>query len=431
MKDGPLCGQARGMRPLVPTSVTGLSAKLRLYDLPDVAGPPCMPKNRRGRCLTPVVGPLRSSFSGSSWHFAEAAFGEQILDAACAMSLGPTKRNRRVYAAGVLWKAQRFLSGRKTGGFKFHPQYHDILWSQYLEAFSDSILINQIQMYGPHFRRQHAAHGIKPCFYIDGTLSEYFATYGSVNDPVVTMVGDDVQRRAITEEREDYAHAERIITMSRKSERTLRTVYGVPAERISVVLPGANIPDMAVPTPAAHLGWLGDEFTVGFVGLFPLRKGLPLLAAAVRLLRERRLPVRLRVIGDCPPEISAMDGVEFLGRLNKAVDLPRFVDALRGVDLGCQLSRAELLGIAMLEFLRLGVPFLATAVGGIPDVAAGGGGVVVASTITAEELAEVLSQLVTNSQDYQRLRQAAIQRSEWASWRRAAREFDSVLAPLG
>ena len=55
-----------------------------------------------------------------------------------------------------------------------------------------------------------------------------------------------------------------------------------------------------------------------------------------------------------------MNGVEFLGIIDKPTDLPRFIEAIRSVDLGCQLSRAELAGIAMMEFLRVGVPIIAT-----------------------------------------------------------------------
>jgi glycosyltransferase involved in cell wall biosynthesis len=219
--------------------------------------------------------------------------------------------------------------------------------------------------------------------------------------------------------------------MSRATERTLQAVYGVPSERIAFVMPGANLSDAMVPPPSSHIGWVGEEFTLGFVAFYPLRKGLPTLARAVQILRGRKLPIRLRAIGRCPPEIAAMDGIDYLGEMDKAKDMERFIAVLRSVDLGCQLSCADLTGIAMFEFLRLGVPFLATDIGGMPDVAAGGGGLTVSRAVTAEELAATLSDLVTDRERYQHLRQAAVGRAEWASWRRVARECDAALAPLG
>ena len=79
-------------------------------------------------------------------------------------------------------------------------------------------------------------------------------------------------------------------------------------------------------------------------------------AEAVSILRQRGAPIRLRVVGNCPDGIAAMDGIDHLGIINKASDLPHFIETIRSVDLGCQLSRAELAGIAMMEFLRVGVP---------------------------------------------------------------------------
>jgi glycosyltransferase involved in cell wall biosynthesis len=218
--------------------------------------------------------------------------------------------------------------------------------------------------------------------------------------------------------------------MSRATERNLIEVYGVAPERIAMVVPGANLDDAAVPAPSTHKGWVGEQFTLGFVGLYPQRKGLDRLAAAMRILRDRGRPICLKVIGRCPPEIAQMDGVSFLGTISKASETARFVDVLRSVDLGCQLSRAELTGIAMMEFLRLGVPIMATATAGMLDILADGGGELVPVDITPEQLAAQLDTLMNETDRYQALRQAAVRRAEWASWRRVVTELDEALATV-
>ncbi len=334
------------------------------------------------RVMTPVVGPLRKSFSGISWHLGQAAISEKVLEATFALSETETRRNMPLYAIGGLWRAQRMLRGRKYGGFKFHPTYHDILWSQYLRDLSGTVVINNMQTFGVYFLRKRRAFNIRSCFYIDGTLTEYFQ-YAGVGDTVVTRIGADVMREAIKVEREGYLEADRIVSMSRATIRNLIDVYGIPSGRIALVMPGANLDDSAVPKQWQCMGWYSDEFTLGFVGLYPLRKGLDKIANAVQMLRQRGLPIRVRVIGRCPDRMAAMDGVEFLGPIDKATDLARFIEAIRSVDLGCQLSRAELTGIAMMEFLRVGVPIMATAIGGMPDVIEGGGGVLVPANITS------------------------------------------------
>ena len=158
-----------------------------------------------------------------------------------------------------------------------------------------------------------------------------------------------------------------------------------------------------------------------------MRKGLDKLAEAVKILRNRKVPIRLRVIGRCPDEIAAIDGVDFLGKIDKITHHEAFISAIRTVDLGCQLSRAELCAIAVLEFIRVGVPVMATEVGGSPDVLQEGGGVLVSPEFTSEQLAEELYALMSDSSRYQALRQAAIRRAEWASWRRTAREMGKFL----
>jgi glycosyltransferase involved in cell wall biosynthesis len=329
-----------------------------------------------------------------------------------------------------VWKLLRGLKGQQWGGYKYHPAYSDTLWSQYLPMLTSSVLISNSQVLGNYFFANCDKCDVTPCFFIDGTLTEYFNGYGAVDDDVVKLIDSDVSGRAIALERAGYHRASRIIAMSRATVRALIDDYGIPASRVSMVLPGANIVDDAVPPPSTHTGWVGSEFTLGFVGLYPLRKGLDRLAEAVRILRQRGAPIRLRVVGNCPDGIAAMDGIDHLGIINKASDPPHFIETIRSVDLGCQISRAELTGIAMMEFLRVGVPIVATNIGGIPDMFEGGGGLLVAPDISAEHLAEELHALMSDTQRYQALRQTAMRRAEWASWRRAARELDQALVGL-
>lgn len=380
--------------------------------------------NRRPRLMTPVWGSLRESFSGSAWYCSQAAMAESAIDGAFTLY---SKTDMRLQASGALWKLWRQLHGNKIGGYKYSQNFSDVLWSRYIGALPDTIIISNMQILGEYFLRHYRRLNITPCFFIDGTLTEYLRGYGEVED---FNIDEDVVAHAIEMEREAYQHAARILSMSRATTRNLCEVYGVSPDRVTLVLPGANIDDDAVSVAPDHNGWVGDEFTLGFVGLYPLRKGLDKLAEAVRILRSRGAPIRLRVIGRCPDEIAAMDGVEFLGKISKTTDLARFVEAIRTVDIGCQLSRAELTGIAMMEFLRVGVPIIATNIGGIPDMFEDGGGILVPADICAEQLAEELHALMTDSSRYQELRQAAIRRSEWASWRRVARDIDAALVGI-
>lgn len=381
------------------------------------------PRGRRSRLITAVHGPLARSFSGSTLYCARGGIAEGIMEGAFALA-SDQYFNWRVNSRAMAWKLVRKARKLPSGGYKFHPAYSDVLWSQFMPRIANSVLISNCQILGSYFFTHYTTLGITPVFYIDGTLTEYLLGYGAVED---LHVGADVVARAIELEREGYQKARHIIAMSQATAHNLTDSYGVSPDRISVVVPGANIWDRHVPPPSDHTGWVGPEFTLGFVGLYPQRKGLDKLAEAALILRRRGVPIRLRVIGRCPDHIAQMDFVDYLGVINKETDTQRFVEAIRTVDLGCQLSRAELTGIATMEFLRVGVPVLATNVGGIPDMFADGGGMLVSPDINVEELATRLHALMTDGEQYHNLRQAAVRRVEWASWRRVARELGALL----
>ena len=113
---------------------------------------------------------------------------EKVLDGAFALTTDTTF-NVRLQARGALWKLLRFLQGRKTGGYKYDPTFSDTLWSQYLNSLADTVIINNCQYFGRYFNRHYRQLNVTPCFYIDGTLTEYFIAYGAVGDDVVAAIG--------------------------------------------------------------------------------------------------------------------------------------------------------------------------------------------------------------------------------------------------
>jgi glycosyltransferase involved in cell wall biosynthesis len=219
--------------------------------------------------------------------------------------------------------------------------------------------------------------------------------------------------------------------MSKRSAVNITEYYNVPQRKIHIVPPGANIRERLLerldgrPERIYQPG--KKSLIVGFTGLYPERKGLPTIARAVRLLRRSGYEVRLHVIGRCPPEIAQQDGITHFGLIDKRVDIDRFIEILGNVDIGCMLSRAELTGIALLEFLRMGVPIIATDVGGIPDILELGAGQLVSPEISADDLAQHLARLIDEPDQMAVLKQKAWRRRHNASWRRAVQDLKEVL----
>jgi glycosyltransferase involved in cell wall biosynthesis len=367
---------------------------------------------------------LEQSLSGITYYLANAGMESEKLEGMFSL-YSAAKPSRPLQVRGLIWTLRRLLLMQKRRGFKFTSAYADEVWPRYIECLAGATLINNFQLFGREFFRRRKHLDISACFYIDGTLAEYFEDYAEFD---VAGIDPSTMTEAMKLEQDGYADADRIVAMSHRTALSLRERYGVAPEKISVIPPAANLLDADIESLAPKPFLEPDkEFVLGFVGLYPLRKGLDRLARAMQILRGRGLPIRLRVIGNCPDDLKRVEGLDYLGRIDKKSQLDDFIKAISGLHLGCLLSRAELTGIALLEFLRLGVPILATDVGGGPDILSGGGGILVSPNIGAEELAEVLRELYEDRVRYAKLRAEAASRKRWASWTRVAEELDLVL----
>jgi glycosyltransferase involved in cell wall biosynthesis len=147
---------------------------------------------------------------------------------------------------------------------------------------------------------------------------------------------------------------------------------GVRADRV-VVLP--NGVEARVPTAGRdvrdELGIATDAPVVGSVGSLRAIKRFDVLIDAADELRRRHADVRVVIAGDGPERTAleariaerGLDGtVRLLGARD---DVP---DVLAACDVAVTCSDAEASPLAIMEYMGAGLPTVATAVGGIPDV---------------------------------------------------------------
>jgi glycosyltransferase involved in cell wall biosynthesis len=137
---------------------------------------------------------------------------------------------------------------------------------------------------------------------------------------------------------------------------------GVPKARIQVVGPGIDLPGKSAS---------GTAPVVGTVARLVALKDIGLLLESARLLSERVPGLRVIVVGD-GPERAALERqaaslglgecVEFRGEIRPAWPVLRELQvyALTSVSEGAPLS--------VLEAMSMGLPIVATAVGGVPDM---------------------------------------------------------------
>ncbi len=149
-------------------------------------------------------------------------------------------------------------------------------------------------------------------------------------------------------------------------------VMGVPADRIATI-PNAwrppTIPPLERAAARAALGLEGDGPMLGWVGRLSRVKGADIALDAFALMRNRQ--ARLVLVGD-GPERGVLEAqaralgfgpqVRFVGMMASASSLLKAFDAV------VLSSRSEGTPMILLEAIHAGVPIVASAVGGVPDL---------------------------------------------------------------
>jgi glycosyltransferase involved in cell wall biosynthesis len=264
-------------------------------------------------------------------------------------------------------------------------------------------------------------------YYIDATLRQNFIDYR-----LADRIGRKTREDALRRELENYHAAERIVCMSGWAASSVVEHYGIPSSRVQVILPGANLDDRDLGPPTAHAEPPPlTPLRLGFIGKDWRRKGLPFLLQVAEELERRRVPVRVLALGPPVKDLPSHPLLESTGFMDKQHDSQRFVRLVRSFHFGCLFSSAEASAIANLECLRLGVPVLASRVGGIPDTARDGLAYLFEPNCRPHEVADLLQSFVRDPSAYHDLRQRVIRSSGEFSWRRTVGNFIALWQGAG
>jgi N-acetyl-alpha-D-glucosaminyl L-malate synthase BshA len=183
----------------------------------------------------------------------------------------------------------------------------------------------------------------------------------------ITLVGSDPSFLPLT--RFTIAASDAVTTPSAwLAEATRRTLAVPPAVAIDVV-PNFVDAERFAPAPPRPAGPRSRRVIVHVSNFRPVKRVDDVVAVFARLQASR--PLRLQLVGDGPerPRIEAdvaarglAGAVEFTG---ERADLPA---VLREADVFLLPSETESFGLAALEAMACGVPVVASAVGGLPEV---------------------------------------------------------------
>ena len=177
------------------------------------------------------------------------------------------------------------------------------------------------------------------------------------------------------------------------SSKVLTILNGVDTERFS---PGNDKAGSKI-----RLGIDGNVFVIGIVARLAQVKDHATLLEACRILVESGHEFRLLVVGDGPLRGQLEERTHFLG-ISKQVIFTGMrediTDLMRAMDIFCLSSLSEGISLTLLEAMACGLPIVATAVGGNPEVVVGGETGFLVKPGSPESLSERLAVLISNEQ---------------------------------
>jgi glycosyltransferase involved in cell wall biosynthesis len=169
--------------------------------------------------------------------------------------------------------------------------------------------------------------------------------------------------------------ADLVLTVSEDVRRYLISA-GVPGEKIVAVPTGIDLKrfdpartDLADMRARFHLS--RDAYVIGLVAVLRRAKGHRFLLQAIKRLAPEFPQVKLLIAGTGPQEQNIKNLVKELGlgeqvlMLGHQDDIPSL---LRALDVFVLPVLEEALGTALIEATAMGVPVIATRIGGIPEV---------------------------------------------------------------
>ncbi|MBV1893328.1 MAG: GNAT family N-acetyltransferase [Ilumatobacteraceae bacterium] len=178
-----------------------------------------------------------------------------------------------------------------------------------------------------------------------------------------------------------------------------------------------------------ELGLTVDDFVVGTVANFRPQKDYPNLLGAIRLLADRDVPVRVVAVGQGPQEEEIRALAHELGLRNRLILTGFRADAVRvmaACDAFVLASKWEGLPVAVMEALALGLPIVASNVGGMAEELTDGIDALLVPPGDSGALAVAIERVVTDESLCNKLGKASLGRAPEFGAARAEGEIEAA-----
>lgn len=240
-----------------------------------------------------------------------------------------------------------------------------------------------------------------------------------------TAHGYDIRRKPPADFAERAAAASAVVTVSEANARYVVEAFGVPAEHVRVIPCGIDTNRFRPAGPPTGPG------RIVCVARLARVKNLGLLLEACALLQDRAVEFNCSIVGDGPcrfelEELRARLGLASVVELVGAAEQAEVRAWWRRATVAVLTSENEGMPVSLMEAAACGVPAVATAVGGVPELVEDGVTGLLTPAGDAPALARALERLLTDPGEATRLGRAARRRAEERF--SLARQVDRLLA---
>ena len=208
-------------------------------------------------------------------------------------------------------------------------------------------------------------------------------------------------------------YSDHIVTVSKRLREFYRTDLGISRD-INVLYNGIN-PEIYKFTKSsdlrAQIGVADDDFVVGTAVVLSKQKGIPYLLEAAKSLANEHPDIKIVIAGDGPDHLkleelcrtSGVSGtVRFLGYRD---DIPKLLSSF---DVYILPSLWEGLPLALIESLAVGIPAIATDVGGNSEIIEHGINGLIVPANSAKALADAITQMYNQRESLSHFRELNI-----------------------
>lgn len=207
---------------------------------------------------------------------------------------------------------------------------------------------------------------------------------------------------------------DRVTTVSETMRQFCLTHIGLPTEKVSLIYNGVEFSTQPQSTQAqarAELGLPANGTILGAVSRFDPVKGVNYLLEALARLHQPEVQLVLIGGGVQRPELEAMaQKLGIAGRVHWAGFRSNIPGLLPALDIFVQPSVYEGLPMSVLEAMAAGLPVVATAVGGTPEIVSDGVTGCLVPPRDPAALVQAIQTLISQPELRDRMGQAGLER---------------------